>query len=324
MNYIAYTMLLLGITMLMAFTVNSVENWSNTKKCYLFLVKSLKLKWSLEFVKSLGVCWLFIEFVESMRPSWHEWLVINNEWLDYLLLIVVAISFIWATWRTLPKFEYHHEFNALTTCISIVVGDLFDQKGNIVIGSSDYLDSVVPYEQLNSLKGQLISKFFKADSTRFDSQIMNENPSIRGWIDPNKPNHNKNIQYPIGSVFKLKLGDRWVLIPVIANLMYNSNDVSKINSSTTISNLHKSLEAIWKLHNEMNQVNAELSMPVLGSGLAKLQLNRQALIQYIILSYLTKSREMHISKHLNIVIYKDNYDPEEMTAVIAFLDSLKV
>ena len=288
------------------------------KKRIKYLFSHNKLLILKVFLTIFGGIWLIIEFPSNLSPSYKS--IIDSVNLPVLYLSIL-ISAIISFYISFPKNYFKKHYKGSNTSITLKVGNLLEEKCNIVIGSSDYFDTHTDPNAQISLKYQIINKFFNKNIEQVDDLIQKSlyDQKIYGNYDSQKP-FGKNHQFPIGTVAILPFENRKIFILVISKIVYN-NQSKFTESDPNLLNL--ALNQFWEKLNSEGRMK-EISIPVLGSGLAKVNLSFLLLIQIIILSFIIYSKNKRITENLNIVISDKHYDPNEFADAIEFLNSIVI
>lgn len=282
-----------------------------------YLKKETILNFCTSFLVAFGTIWLLIEFPSSVNTSIKDFF---NEYGNSTLILASIVSFLFGVFRTFPKKRIYKKFTASNTSIEIKVGDIFEEKGNIAIGSSDYFDTTFEIANL-SLKSQLINRCFNSDSLLVDNLIDQSlsQQGIQGTTNSSK-NIGKQLKYQIGTTVRLNQNNRQIFILVISQLLFEDGRKHTISNPEL---LNVALNKFWSFVKTENRVT-EISIPVFGSGLARVNLSYRLLIQLIILSFVTYSKSVRISEKLKIVVSKKDYNPEDFVELSKFLKSIEI
>lgn len=208
------------------------------------------------------------------------------------------------------------EFSAPKMSIVIEEGDIFNEKGNVVIGMSDTFDTAMPMISKDSLQGQALAKFYQQDVKRFDDDIekalVKKTPT--GRID--KPG--KQVRYEIGTVLPVAHGAR--ILYLLAYCEMDPNNKAR----GTVDGVWKSLLSLWSEVCKTSNGTA-VSIPVIGGGQAKLSsiMPAQDSIRFIILSFVFASRKERICESLRIVVHPNDFKKLDRLELQSFLSSLK-
>jgi hypothetical protein len=267
--------------------------------------------WTVAFLASLGLLAGVLGFVAALFPS----SITTYRW--WFLLSVLIVSAVWGTVKAWPRSQYSRHFPVPDTEVSIVVGDLFEQDGHLVIGMSDTFDTETPdIIKARSIQGQLLSREYQGDLARLDNELdcaLRNVPVLASETRQAKP-HGKRRRHAMGTVAVLGTVPRRYFC-VAYSRMSNSNV-----AQSTVSDLWTSLSNTWQAVREKGQREA-VSIPIVGSDLARLsnQLSRADLVRLILLSFLTASREHVVTSHLRIVIYPKDAERMDLRELADFL-----
>lgn len=226
----------------------------------------------------------------------------------------------WATVRAYPRAKIVREFTNPDTSVCIEVGDLFEQDTHLVVGFTDTFDTSVVGEQIISsvsIQGQLVHRRYGGDHRRLDRELA---PSLRrtppAGTERAGDKDGKRTRYPIGTV--AVIGNPGRLIFAVAYSRMGNDLVPR----SSVSALWDSLDRLWAAVYERAE-RRTVSMPVIGSGLARIdELDREALLKLILISFLAHSRETPICHELRIVIHPDDLHTVDLLEIDAFLRAL--
>lgn len=214
------------------------------------------------------------------------------------ILIALGIAFIWAV----PKSTYSVHLPSTNNCtITIKVDDLFHSKGHLVIGINDTFDTEIgELIKQKSVQGQFLSKVYHGDIQRLDRDIEEQliKKKLQPTIDTSK-NKGKNKRYPIGTTLSLGNGTERYFLSAYS---YMGND---LKAKSSINDLWISLREIWNEVRLKGQ-GTKVSMPIVGSELARISADRSLLVKLIALSYVLNSKEEVICEELEIIIRKQD------------------
>lgn len=268
--------------------------------------------WLASFLVVLGI----LEGAISLLAAFFPAKIQEGRWR--YLLIVVIISITIATARAWPRSRYSKRFAVPNTQISIVVGDLFEQDGHLVIGMSDTFDTETPRViSSKSVQGQFLQREYADDRTQLDADLVEALQGTRVASVESRSSKplGKLERYGIGTVAVLGTVKRHYFCVAYASMS------NKLVAQATVEGIWTSLANVWKEVRDQAQLNA-VSIPVVGSGLARLsaQLSNADLVRLIAISFLAASRERIVTRHLQIVIHPrdaEDLDLQELAEILA-------
>ena len=173
-----------------------------------------------------------ISLIESTVVFFHGWA---------FLIKILGISLVWGIFKSWPR-PLMQEYSAPKTKISIVKGNILDDKNHLVIGTNDTFDTETPnIIARNSLQGQALTELFGGDLKDLDNHL---NTGLLGKKIIGKINKTgKQDQYGIGTIATIKQSGRLLFF-----LAYCEMDAAN-NAQTTPDKVWKSLST-WETSKE--------------------------------------------------------------------------
>lgn len=234
-----------------------------------------------------------------------------------LLWSAIAVSIASGALRARPKREFGVGFKHPATNIRIKVGDLFDQRGHLVIGFSDTFDTelgdVVSPE---SIQGQFLTRIYRGDRNRLDRDLDVALKSHSGTIDHSK-SRGKKKRYDLGTTVTL-IGEGRNFVCCA----YSRLHADTLMADSDIDTIWASLGAIW---NEV-QVRGEqkpIAIPIVGSFLSRVGGGSCALlVRLILLSYFVHSRVKPIARELTLVVSERDLEKVNLVELEEFVRTL--
>lgn len=226
------------------------------------------------FVAVFGMLWLVAEPAGLFFPDTFGW-----GWKGYLGLVVA--SALVAAYAARPRSAISRSLPPTNVVVSVRVGDLLAQRGNIIVGANDTFDTqfedgvITP----SSVQGQLLERVFGGDRAELDRQIE-ASVSDPGSPQPTKA-FGKRIRYPIGTVAVARRGDGRFFLAAFCQM----SNTMPAHVSSSMEHLQVALARTWEAINAAGQRDPAHT-PVLGSNLARLGVTHTLLIQMIVLSFI--------------------------------------
>ena len=263
----------------------------------------------IENLKFYGVLFLFIESISLFVPNSKP-----DGWLAYFIFIFLAVilSIISLVWKT----KYCVKLRAIDSEVCLIIGDLFKQdRGHLVIGTNDVFDTKLGnIIKPNSVQGQFLRKVYQNNRDKLDNDIKSGLPSSIKPIKDKLKNTGKNKRYPMGTCSVFGNVERRYFFLAYSII---GNDLKC--KSTGKDDLWVSLNSLWKQIRLKGQ-SEEVSIPIIGSDLARTGLTRKELVNLIATSFILESKTELISKRLNIMIHPKDL---EMINWFEMIDLLK-
>lgn len=216
-----------------------------------------------------------------------------------ILIGALGAALIYGAWQAWPRTSFSREFEVPRTKISVVVGDLFEQDGHLVIGMTDTFDTEPPMIAPISVQAQFLEREYGGDVARLDADLAAALSA--STIAIRETRHAKPLgklaRYPIGTVAVLGNSRRKYYGLVYSRMTNNSV------AESSVSHLWNSLMALWPVVRSTGDLGT-VSIAAIGMGLARLsgQISQADVIRLIIISFLTSSRERVVASHLRIVL----------------------
>jgi hypothetical protein len=268
--------------------------------------------WAVSFLATLGILEGAISLLTAFFP---DQIKADRSWY---LPAVVGLSIIVACIQAWPKLKYSRHFLVPDTQISLVVGDLFDQSGHLVIGANDTFDTETPVViNAGSVQGQFLAREYQGDVAALDRDL---DAALRGHTVIGQESRRTK---PAGKLKRYAMGTVLVLGKV--QRRYFCTAYTRMSNAcvarSSVEDLWMSLQQLWNVVRDEGQLEP-LSMPIIGSGLARLgsRLSHSDLLRLIVVSFMAASREQIVTKHLQIVIHpKDaaRLDLKELADVLS-------
>jgi hypothetical protein len=271
--------------------------------------KTMWKKFLRHFFICLGVISGIIQIITfsfSNLPS-YGWSTLFSA---IFISIVIAVILAW------PKNNFSESFSNPDVKIGIKVGNIFDQKGHLVIGFSDTFDTEIGEVISNtSLQGQFLMSMYENNKMKLDSDLDALLQNEESSEDPTKT-RGKNKRYKIGTVVALNGQNRKFFCCAYSRMG------SDLKATSDINNLWVALQNLWiKIRQEGEQKT--IVLPVIGTNLAKVGgITYKLPIDLILLSFIINSRVEPISKELVLMIREQDKGKINMLEIRDFLKSL--
>ncbi|WP_375178244.1 macro domain-containing protein [Sphingobium yanoikuyae] len=233
-----------------------------------------------------------------------------------ILVGVIFLSVIGGLVLSWPR-PITQQYNSPNTRISIVKGDLLDEKNHLVIGTVDTFDTEPPVIiSAGSLQGQALQKLYGGDLNDLNNDL--DKALIGKNIVSNIQKAGKQNRYGIGTVATVKHAARLIFF-----LAYCEMDLNN-NAHSTPDKLWASLSMLWD-EISLRGNGRTVSVPVIGGGQARLSsvMPAQDAIRFTLLSFMFASRKNRICDELRIVVRPEDYNKMDRLELQSFLSSLR-
>jgi hypothetical protein len=260
------------------------------------------------FLSTLGAIALILETID----------IFFSELLDKntnILLGVIIVSFSVSLIRVFPLQKFSRKFSEPDCEVEVKVGDLFAQETDLVIGMSDTFDTDLGAQiSPRSIQGQFLEKCFNSDATKLrkflDEALKNE----KFEADLEKIEGN-NQRYPIGTIAIVDSGNQKFYCSAYSKMKVN------LEAESSVEAISQSLSVLWNKVREKS-AQEEVSMPVIGAGLSRLNVSYDFLIKNIIFSFFTASKQKIVTKKLTIVIHPSDLEKVDLSLIRSYLKNI--
>jgi hypothetical protein len=287
-----------------------LANFFTDVEMFFKLLASIKLdRINGSFVSLFGLIWLFLEPAGLFLPERLNW-----GWWGYISL--VCLSILCAVALNIPRKSVCKSLSSPDCTIEIKVGDLFNEPEHLVIGTNDVFDTELgEVIKSSSVQGQFLTRVYQGDQRRLDSDIDSALSaySTKRNRDANKIK-GKIWRYPIGTTLVLGFPERRFFLSAYG---YMGND---LRAQSTADDIWNSLSQLWE-QVRLKGHSGNVSIPVIGSDLARTNLPRMTLTKLIVISFVAASKKAFVTKKLTIMIHPKDLGSVDLHELEEFLES---
>ena len=231
------------------------------------------------------------------------------------LYTMIVISAVCGIIKAYPRNNFSRHFLEPDTKVIIKTGDLFNEKSHLVIPMNDVFDTEIgEIIHKDSIQGQFLSHCYNGDSNKLQSDIKSALEQNSKTIDAEKKIGN-NKRYSIGTVAILDSGESKYFC------LAQSYMKTTLEADSDIERLNFSLEKLWSKVREKSS-QKKVSIPIIGSGLSRINISYNFLIKMIIFSFITASKNKIITKELTIVIHNKDIQKINFAEIKSFLENI--
>ncbi|MFE2468739.1 macro domain-containing protein [Streptomyces mirabilis] len=263
---------------------------------------------------SFGVLGAIYQVLLAVWPQWarHDWWILCSLSLGCLLF---GIAHAW------PKLTIRQSYKHPDFTIEVKSGDLFSERGNLVIGFTDTFDTELEGGVVihpSSVQGQFQSRYYRDDIERLDASLdvaLRGHPIVARESRELKPS-GKLARYAVGTTAVIN-ADGVKFYALAYGRMGNDFRVT-----SSVDSIWKSLGCVWSIIRAQGSLEP-VAMPVIGSELARIgSMDRNSLIKMIALSFTASMREDMVSRKLSIVVHPKDRNYVDMVDIKRFLKTL--
>lgn len=248
------------------------------------------------FLTALGIVASVMTLLSSVNKYFtnyfSEYIFNGYFFLFFLCLLYTVIAS--RTKRNI-KFKVSAKVN-----LEVKFGDLFEQKGIIVIPFNEYFDVVVDDKIIskNTLNGAFINKYFPNDSTSLLSKI---NEQLERHFEISNINTDRgkgnNKKYPLGTTIRIEKDDK--IFFLVALTRFDERNRAQITNLEYQEVVIKLIDFI-----ESNSNGYKVNLPLIGAGHSGVNANKQSLLEFLIFSLKIKDK-LTLINGINIILDKD-------------------
>jgi hypothetical protein len=250
---------------------------------------------------AFSVLWTLTEAVSYLAETNK----IKGGWiLGGFVLASVAYGF-WLVWK--PT-KVTIKIADTSTKIEIKFGDLFVQNGVRAIAVTEYFDTEIgdPVSD-RSLHGAFIKKFFGGGISSLELQLGQELENSQGTATQKAKG--KSLSYPIGTSALVNVGsDQFILFAL------STADPITCKADSNVTMMWVSLHGLWK-RARIACGGHPLNLPLVGGGLSNIGLPPRDLLNLLILSLITETKEKQITQVIRIILSMDVYEDLDLRTV---------
>jgi len=261
------------------------------------------------FITIFGLLWLLIEPVALFFPN-----QLSLGWPGYFSLVLVSLAL--AIAYRFPRGSFSGKLSSPDSVVEIKVGDLFNERGHLVIGTNDVFDTELgDVIKPTSVQGQFLTRIYNSDIIKLDEDIeIALGPHKQDRREESQKTRGKRWRYPIGTTIAIgPLNSRYFLTAY----GYMGNDLKCTSDAHSI---WLSLSQLWD-EVRINGQGTKVATPILGSDMARTGLPRTTLIKIIVISFIAASKKELVSKKLTVVVHPDDLSFINLYDLREFLNS---
>lgn len=251
-----------------------------------------------------GALSLFASIV-SLFPALHKIDLLLKEinfFLIFFLLLIIAIV------KNIPKNYFEKRIDNKDVHIALKIGNITKERKSIVVPINDEFDVKLGGNTMksNSIKSQIINKFFDGDLNSLQTKI---NSKLK---DNFYTSFRIQKCYKMGTTVRIENNNRIFYFVVNSKKDSNSKRV-RANEEELIPTLNE----LWSYLSTRGSKD-EIAIPLLGTGNGRLSTKREDVFKTIVRSFISSCAEQSYCKKLILVI-----SPKDMREYEINIEELK-
>lgn len=257
------------------------------------------------FLSIWGGFWLLVESVVFYSPQLNA--VLREYGAFFLSVSVVCMLAIRRPQLSISSKLYGRDIE-----IEIRVGDIFDIDGACVISTNTTFDTDIDQGLIarDSIQGQFTNRYYNSIS-HLDLDLEK---ALDGYcfVSVAERSHGKVKRYPIGTIVQLRPNNKTFYLVAIADMNEHGN------AQTSFDNVKNCLGEIWN-YVGIRGVFQPISIPLIGSGRARLTQTRDEIAKEIIRSIVAACSTKKFCEKFTIVISPSDYGTIDLHRLGEFL-----
>ena len=226
------------------------------------------------FMTAAGCLWTLSQILMA-SSIWSSDDFIQLRW-PFLI-----VSIVYSAIRIRPQKRFSCLISGRDISVELVIGNIFDEEGPVVVGSTVTFETSREKISGNSIQGQFTHKYCRNEQDVAD-QVKN---SIG------------HGPHPIGTTTAIESSKRTGYFCAIAR--FNDKGVA----SGTLDDLTNALPALWN-YIATNAPKETINVPILGSGFARVLAKREELFKMIVQSFVAATSESSLCDRIRIVVQR--------------------
>lgn len=210
----------------------------------------------------------------------------RDQYASYAFIIFMIISLVLSVLLRRPTKSISINFPKYDFIVEVRITNIFDIGGAIMISTNTIFEADVAGGKIapDSLQGQFTARYFTGNQGELIEKI-NEG---KKKLDGNEP-------YPMGTTIPINTHGKSFYFTAMSELNEQGN------ASTTLENVKKALDGLWKHVREAGELQ-ELAVPAIGTGRGRIMISRKKMIASIAESFVKASELNKFTERLVITI----------------------
>ncbi|MBY5751789.1 macro domain-containing protein [Rhizobium leguminosarum] len=219
----------------------------------------------------------------------------KDRYSKYAVVAMIAFAIVWVASTRRPITRFSYKIPGKDLSVEVRIGDLFDGTNDVIVSTNTTFDTDMASGLIDtdSIQGQVATRFFNANTAEIDRQLELDLAQILSV--ERQDAKGKKLEYPIGTVARVKSHNRTFYFVAMSRLNANGNAISLPRE------VEDALEATWKFVQTSGNLR-DLSIPVMGTGRGRTGVPRKKMIERIAQSFYDESKGKIFSSRLSIVV----------------------
>lgn len=262
----------------------------------------------------IGTGYTFAELITKLKIIDAVDYFCQNAWLILIdiLIVVLVKSINWKMKRT-------YRINNYDVKISIILGDILEEKDAIVISTNSSFITTMEKGIISakSVQGAFQEKYYKNNLDLLNKTIsreLSDDLSRENKVCVNGISHNC---YEIGTTIKIIQNNRNVYFVALNDVNENGQ-----NANRKEDDFYAALNGLWDYVASKGNTEDILSLPIIATGRAGIAtLTKERAIQDIVESFISSMNNSNaiLTRHLQIIIYYNDIKDIDINEIDRFI-----
>lgn len=219
------------------------------------------------------------------------------------LIIALSICVVIILLRKRPKGIFSYRIYGTDASIEIVSGDIFKQKGAIVIPCNTSFDTKVNEQIISrkSVQGIFTSEVLNGDVAYLDEKINYQLRDIQYCKERTSMVGGNSKIYKMGTTIEIDWKDEKNKYYLLSMAELNEFGIA----STDREKLVSAMEGLWDFIATKSSLPDVINIPLLGTNFGRSNLNAYSTVLLIAMSYIKNRHERALANKLRIIILDD-------------------
>lgn len=250
---------------------------------------------------AFSVLWTVIEAFNSFLPG----VTIKG---GYALTIMISVSVCYGLNRFWKPSKIEIRIATSNTKIEVFFGDLFEQSGLRCISVTEFFDSKlgIPVSE-KSLQGMFLKRCFGGGVEDFNKQLEYELEGVPS--EEVAKRLGKTKKFPIGTTALIEVAGEKYIVFALAE-----TDPETCKADSDVTKMWSALHSLWQ-RARIEAGGHPLNVALIGSGLSGIGLPSRDLLNLIILSVITETKDNRITEVIRIVLHPDRFEEIDLRDV---------
>jgi hypothetical protein len=237
----------------------------------------------------VGALYAFMEMLDFFG------LYTKDRYSSYSIIPMVGFAMLYVVITRRPIMRVSYKIPGRDYAVEVRIGDIFSGTNDVIVSTNTTFDTSMANGLIatDSLQGQVATRFFQTNTDEIDRQLSADLKKTIGTPRADAPG--KDIEYPIGTVARLKSQERTFYFVAMSRLNAAGT------ASSSFRDVEDALSSLWEFILTNGEVR-NISVPLMGTGRGRTNYPRKKMSERIAQSFADGSKNQIFCNRLSIVI----------------------